>query len=45
MADLAFGHLMSAAREEGGMVYWGRSDITTNRSVYRLLGSEHQLIV
>ena len=39
MADLAFGHLMSAAREEGGMVYWGRSDITTNRSVYRLPGN------
>ena len=34
MADLAYGHLMSAAREEGGMVYWGRSDITTNRSIY-----------
>ena len=31
MADLAFGNLMLAAKEEGGMVYWGRSDISTNR--------------
>ena len=37
MADLAYGHLMSAAREEGGMVYWGRSDITTNRSLKNYL--------
>ena len=37
MADLAYGHLMSAAREEGGMVYWGRSDITTNRSLINCL--------
>ena len=30
-ADYAYGLLKAKAREEGGMVYWGRSDITTNK--------------
>ena len=32
-ADLAYGKLLAAARETDGLVYWGRSTITTNRCV------------
>lgn len=31
VADLAYGRMMRAASESGGMVYWGRTEITTNR--------------
>ena len=30
-ADLAYGKLLAIKREEDGMVYWGKSKITTNR--------------
>ncbi len=33
-ADLAYGELMSVSKEEGGMVYWSRSPIKTNRVRY-----------
>ncbi len=33
-SDLAYGQLMSAMKEEGGMVYWGRSPIQTNSVRY-----------
>lgn len=33
-ADLAYGELLAARKEEGGMVYWGRSPIKTNRVRY-----------
>ena len=33
-ADLAYGKLMSDKKEEGGMVYWSRSPIKTNRVRY-----------
>ena len=29
-ADLAYAKLKGMAKEEGGMIYWGRTDITTN---------------
>ena len=31
-ADIAYGKLLSIKREVDGMVYWGKSTITTNRS-------------
>ncbi len=31
VADVAYGRLLSSAREEGGMVYWGRKHIETNK--------------
>ena len=33
-ADLAYGALMAEKKEEGGMVYWSRSPISTNRVRY-----------
>ena len=33
-ADLAYGALMAEKKEEGGMVYWSRSPIQTNRVRY-----------
>ena len=29
-ADFAYSLLKGMAKEEGGMIYWGRTDITTN---------------
>ncbi|TRY72565.1 hypothetical protein TCAL_06513 [Tigriopus californicus] len=34
MADVAFGHMMQAARQEDSMIYWGRTPIRTNRVRY-----------
>ena len=33
-ADLAYGQLMAVKKEEGGMIYWSRSPIKTNRVRY-----------
>jgi len=33
-ADTAYGRLLSMKREEGGMVYWSRTNIATNRVRY-----------
>ena len=33
-ADIAFGQMMRASREEDSMTYWGRTPITTNRVRY-----------
>lgn len=31
MADVAFGHMMEAVRQDDSMMYWGRTPIETNR--------------
>ena len=36
-ADLAYGQLMAVKKEEGGMIYWSRSPIKTNRVRYTVL--------
>ena len=33
-ADLAYKDLLSMNKTDGGMVYWSRNDITTNRVRY-----------
>jgi len=38
-ADLAYGRLLGSARENDGLVYWGRSIIDTNRFFRKLLTS------